>query len=484
MTDITADIVDLYAGSDALRLAELVRRREVTPLELTDVAISVIEALDPQLNAVVIRVFEEARARAAQPAAGGPFAGVPYLLKDIGSACAGMKLTAGLEYRKDFVCQSDSEMVRRIKASGLNILGRTNVPENGWCIATEPRFRGKTLNPWNVAVTPGGSSGGAAAAVAARMVPMAEGTDGGGSIRVPASCCGLVGLKPSRGRITYQPDEVDLWFGSVYFFALTRTVRDTAAFLDATAGNLPGDPYTPPSPDSTWLASLTERPKPLRIGYTLTTPWGPPFAPEIADAVSTTAALLQRLGHAVEEHDFSADLEPAWYSYNKINAVQAVLDFEQLARVVGRPVGPSDLVAFNWAMLERGRSLSATEHAASIAAVRRINQQIQAELQPFDVFLTPTLTQPPRPVGYWDMNEADVDAYNGKWTDAAFMFAFNVSGLPALSLPAAWTEQDVPIGVQLVGRYGAEATVLRVAAEVEEARPWIGRRPGICAGAA
>jgi len=482
MTNITSDLIGVYADSDALRLAELVRHREVTPAELTDIAISLIEALDPKLNAVVIRAFDRARQRAARPPDDGVFAGVPYLLKNIGSACAGMPMTAGLEYRKDFVSQSDSEMVRRLKASGLNLLGRTNVPENGWCIATEPRYHGKTLNPWNPAVTPGGSSGGAAAAVASRMVPMAEGTDGGGSIRVPASCCGLVGLKPSRGRITYGPDDVDVWFGSVYFFALTRTVRDTAALLDATAGNLPGDPYTPPVSDRPWLECLADRPQPLKIGYTLTTPWGPAFAPEIADAVKSTAALLEQLGHVVEEHAFVADLEPAWHSYNQMNAVQTVLDFEQLATIVGRPVQQSDLVAFNWSLLERGRSLSATEHVASVGAMRKINQQIQAELRPFDVFLTPTLTQLPRSVGFWDMNEPDVDVYNAKWSDAAFMFAFNVSGLPAMSLPAAWTAQDVPIGVQLVGRYGDEASILRLATQIEEARPWIGRRPGVCAG--
>ena len=482
MTNITSDLVSVYTDSDALRLAELVRNREVTPVELTDVAISLIEALDPTLNAVVIRTFDQARRQAAKPQGDGPFAGVPYLLKNIGSACAGMPMTAGLEYRKGFVSQSDSEMVRRIKVSGLNLLGRTNVPENGWCIATEPRYHGKTLNPWNPAVTPGGSSGGAAAAVASRMVPMAEGTDGGGSIRVPASCCGLVGLKPSRGRITYGPDDVDVWFGSVYFFALTRTVRDTAAFLDATAGNIPGDPYTPPVPARPWLECLAYRPQPLKIGYTLTTPWGPAFAPEIAAAVKSTAALLEGLGHMVEEHAFVADLEPAWHSYNQMNAVQTVLDFEQLTAIVGRPVQQSDLVAFNWSLLERGRSLSATEHAASVGAMRKINQQIQAELQPFDVFLTPTLTQLPRRVGYWDMNEADVDVYNAKWSDAAFMFAFNVSGLPAMSVPAAWTEQEVPIGVQLVGRYGDEASILQLAAQIEEARPWIRRRPRVCAG--
>jgi amidase len=483
MPTITPDLIRTYVESDALRLAELVRSKAVTPAELTEVAITLIERLDPELNAVVIRAFDQARARAAQPPCDGPFAGVPYLLKNIGSECEGLPMTAGLEYRKDYVCRTDSEMVRRIKASGLNILGRTNVPENGWCIATEPRYHGPTLNPWNPAVTPGGSSGGAAAAVASRMVPMAEGTDGGGSIRVPASCCALVGLKPSRGRITYGPDEVDIWFGSVYFFTLTRTVRDAAAFLDATAGNLPGDPYTLPKPAQTWLAALGDRPRSLKIGFTSTTPWGPAFAPEVAAAVKSTAALLEQLGHHVEEHPFSSDLEAPWFEYNKVNAVQTVLDFDQLAEVIGRAPSESDLNAFYWALLQRGRSLSATEHASAIQAMRKANQQIQSELQPYDLFLTPTLTQLPRPVGYWDMNEPDVDRYNAKWTDAAFMFAFNVSGLPALSLPATWTDADVPVGVQFVGRYGEEAAILQAAAQVEAARPWIQRRPAICAAA-
>jgi amidase len=482
MPTATADLVKLFVESDAFRLAELVKQKEVTPAELTETAISLIETLDPKLNAVVIRDFERARARAAQNPPNGPFAGVPYLLKNIGSGCEGLPVTNSLPFRRDYVSPSDSEMVRRIKASGLNILGRTNVPEQGWCIATEPRMYGPTLNPWNTSVTAGGSSGGAVSAVASRMIPMAEASDGGGSIRAPASCCAVVGLKPSRGRISYGPDDVDIWFGSVSTFAVTRSVRDTAALLDATAVVMPGDPYTPPKPEQSWLDCLREPSKPLRIGYALTPPWGAPFASEVTDTMKQTLSLLQDLGHAVEEHAMVTDLEAAWREYNQMNSVQTVLEFDDMAKVLGRPIPESELIAFNRAWLGRGRGLSAPDYARSVVAVRKANQRVQAELAPFDVFLTPTLTQLPRPVGYWDLNEPDFDKYIGTWTDAAFLFPFNFSGLPAISLPAAWTRDDIPIGVQLVGRYGDEATILRLSAQLEQARPWIQRRPSICAG--
>src|SRR3984885_13432652 len=483
MPTATADLVSLFVESDALRLAELVRQKEVTPAELTETAILLIEKLDPKLNAVVIRDFDRARARAAENPTNGPFGGVPYLLKNIGSGCEGLPLTNSLPFRKDYVSPSDSEMVRRIKASGLSILGRTNVPEQGWCISTEPRMYGATVNPWNTAITAGGSSGGAVVAVASRMIPMAEASDGGGSIRAPASCCGVVGLKPSRGRISYGPEDVDVWFGSVSTFAVTRSVRDTAALLDATAVVMPGDPYTPPKPEQSWLDCLREPSKPLRIGYALTPPWGAPFAPGGTDALKQTLSLLQDLGHALEEHAMVTDLETAWREYNQMNSVQTVLEFDDMAKVLGRPIPESELIAFNRAWLARGRGLSAPDYARSVAAVRKANQGVQAELAPFDVFLTPTLTQLPRPVGYWDLNEPDFDKYIATWTDAAFLFPFNLSGLPARSVPAASPKDDIPIGVRLVGRYGDEATILRLSAQLEQARPWIQRRPWICAGA-
>ncbi|MDQ0391015.1 amidase [Labrys monachus] len=429
MGDITDDLVKVYADSDALAQADLVRRGEVSALELVETAIHLVEQIDPKLNAVVLRTFDLARATAAEPGE-GPFAGVPFLLKNLGSMWKGTPLTFGLAYTKDFVCDTDSEMSRRMRAAGLAVIGRSNTPEYGWSITTEPRLYGPTINPWNPSVTAGGSSGGAAAAVAARIVPIAEASDGGGSIRVPASCCGVVGLKPSRGRVTYGPDDADIWFGSIYALCNARTVRDTAAFLDAVAGTVPGDPYNPPRPERSWSALLADRPRKLRIGFTLTAPWGEPFAPDVKAAVLDAARLFESLGHDVEEYAFKLDLEAAWWRYNDIIAVETAGEFDRLAEAVGRPVGEADLAPFNWSMLRHAATLSATHYSASIAAIRKAGQQIALELAPFDVFVTPTLTQTPRPPGYWSMEDGDRERYLARWSDAAFMFTFNISGCP------------------------------------------------------
>ena len=477
---VTSDLRQLYTESDALELATLVRTRQVSHLELVETAIEIIEELDPTINAVVIKTFDLARKAALAPP-DGPFGGVPFLLKNIGSMWRGTSLTNGLGYMRDFICDHDSEMVRRIKRAGFLLLGRTNAPEGGWSIGTEPRLYGPTLNPWNSMITPGGSSGGAGAAVAARMVPLAEASDGGGSIRVPASCCGLVGLKPSRGRITYGPETVDLWHGSIATLCVTRTVRDTAAYLDAVAGAVPGDPYIAPAPASSWLSQLSTLPKGLKIGYTLAPPWGGPLHPEVMEAVLATLHLLEGFGHHVEEHQLSVELEPAWEHYNVINAVETAAEFDRWAKIVGRPVDIEDLAPFNWSLLQYGRALSAVEYSNSIAAVRKASQRIGSDLAAYDVFLTPTLTQTPRPLGYWSMEDSDMRRYLHRWSDAGYLFAFNMSGLPAMSVPVASSSQSVPLGMQLVGRYGDEATLLRLAYQMELELCWDKRRPPLCA---
>lgn len=477
MTRVTDDLVRLYLRSDALALGECVRKGEVTPAELVETALAVIERENPKLNAVIHRLDDMARAQlAAGVPKDAPFAGVPYLLKELASMWQGAPLTNSCAWLRDLRAPADSEAVRRIKAAGFVLVGKSNAPENGWAITTEPRLYGTTRNPWRDDVTPGGSSGGAAAAVAAGLVPLAEASDGAGSIRVPASCCGVVGLKPSRGRVTLAPFG-DYWHGGAYFLCVSRTVRDTAAYLDALAGAMPGDPYTPPTPAEPWGVLAARAPSRLRIGFTVTPPDGSPIDPEAVAAVKNTAGVLERLGHDVVEHDMALDAGAAWRTYTRMTPVESAALFDMMEPVVGRPVTEADVEPVTWAIIQRGRSLSALQHAADIAALRIHSREIAADLLPYDVYLTPTLTQKPRPLGYWDMNEPDLDRYNAKWTDAVFMFPFNVSGHPAISLPLHWSADGLPMGVQLVGRYGDEATLLAISRVLEAEIPWRDRRP-------
>ncbi|WP_343718291.1 amidase [Inquilinus sp.] len=483
MAIVTEALIRDYAARDGLGLAEWVRSGDVSPAELAETAITAIERLNPQINAVTIKAYDLGRQAAAQAPAGAPFAGVPFLLKDLGSQWQGVPATASCAYLQGLPAPVDGESTRRVKQAGFSILGRTNVPENGWCISTEPRLHGPTRNPWRADVTSGGSSGGSAAAVAARMVPLAEATDGAGSIRVPASNCGLVGLKPSRGRVSFAPGAVDVWYGGVFFLCVSRTVRDTAAYLDAVAGGTPGDPYTPATPSESWSTAAKQRAKGLRLAMVARAPDGKPLHPEVTAALQNTARLLEGLGHRVEEIDLDFDAATAWAAYTRMGAVQTAAMFAALEPVIGRPVTPEEVEPITWAALERGRSISGVGHAADIEALRQFGRGLVGQLLPFDAVLTPALTQPPRPLGHWDMTMTDYDAYNALWSDAVFMFPFNLSGLPAMSLPMHWTPDGLPVGVQLVGRGGDEATLLRLATQLEAAQPWIDRRPPVCVGA-
>jgi len=481
MAIVTEALIRDYAERDGLGLAEWVRSGQVSAAEVVETAITVIDRLNPQINAVTRTAYDIGRDLAARAPAGAPFAGVPFLMKDLASQWQGVPATWSCRYLQNLPAPADSELTRRIKRAGLAPLGRSNVPEIGWCISTEPKLYGRTHNPWRGDVTPGGSSGGSAAAVAARMVPLAEATDGAGSIRVPASNCGLVGLKPSRGRVTFAPDAVDAWYGGVYSLCVSRTVRDTAAYLDAVAGGTPGDPYTPQTPAEGWAAAARQPATGLRIGLVTRAPDGGPIHPEVTQAVRATARLLESLGHAVEELALDFDVRRAWSVYTDMAAVQTAAMFAALEPQVGRPVTPAEVEPVVWATIERGRSISGIRHAADVESLRMIGRGIVGRLLPFDAVLTPTLTQPPRPFGHWDMSMTDYDAYNALWSDAVFMFPFNLSGLPAMSLPMHWTADGLPVGVQLVGRGGDEATLLRLATQLEAAQPWIDRRPPVCA---
>lgn len=469
-------IDDLYRSADAVALAGYVRVGDVTASELTEAAIRAIETLNPRLNAVIHRLDDMARAQVAAGVS-GPLAGVPYLLKELASNWTGAPATNSSRFLRDQVATADSTIVSRIKAAGLVLVGKSNAPENGWSIATEPVLYGPTLNPWDAGVTPGGSSGGTAAAVAAGMVPIGESSDGAGSIRVPASCCGVVGLKPSRGRVTLAP-LADYWMGGAYFLCNTRTVRDTAAYLDAVAGDLPGDPYPCPLPDRPFADLAREVPKGLRVGFTVSDPTGNPVHPDVAAAVHAAARALEGQGHHVREYDMATDLGLLWRSYAEMTVVEAAGFWDWMETVKGRTITPEEVEPVTWAIINRGRATKATAHAGRVEQLRQMGRAIVTELLPFDVYLTPTLTQLPRPVGFYNMWLTNLDAYNALWADAVFMAPFNVSGQPAMSLPLGMSGH-LPVGVQVVGRPGDEATVLQVASLLEQVMSWRDRRPPV-----
>jgi amidase len=482
MADGESDLGSVYWRTDGVGLAKMVRDGDVTPTELLEVAIANIEKLNPALNAVVHRLYDMGRAAAAAAPRDAPFAGVPYLLKEASTQWTGAPLTIASKWMRNVTATRDSEIAKRIKAAGFVIVGKSNAPENGWSISTEPRLYGPTRNPWCADVTPGGSSGGSAAGVAARLVPVAEASDGAGSIRVPASCCGVIGLKPSRGRMTASPNG-DSWYGCSYTFCVTRTIRDTAVYLDAVAGMLPGDAYFAPSSTAGWLHASERSPARLRIGFSLAPPDGSSVHPEVRAAVGRTLAALEKLGHDLEEHDLAPTVAEIWPTYTRMTSVLTARSFEALTPLVGAPVTEADVEPVTWSIIQRGRSISGVQHCADIDSVRLMSRAICADLADYDVFVTPTLTQPPRPLGYIDMSESDVDHYNAKWTDAAFMFPFNISGQPAISLPLHWSANGVPIGVQLVARTGDEAVLLGLGGVLEQEMPWRDRAPRLCAGA-
>ncbi len=480
MAEISESLLTAYVESDGLALAELIRRGEISAAEALEAAIVTVERLNPRLNAVVHKLYDSGRAAVGGIDRDAPFAGVPFLIKELSTSWKGAPNTKSSFYLKDVVADFDSEVATRIKRAGFVMFGKTNAPENGWAITTEPKLYGATVNPWNAAVTAGGSSGGAAAAVASRMVALAEATDAAGSIRVPASCCGVVGLKPSRGRVTQAPAS-DVWYGGACVLANTRTVRDTAAYLDALAGALPGDPYPPPRPESSWLELARVAPQRLRIGYTLTHPQGLEVDAEVRATVLETVRRLEGLGHHVEEHALAFDAERAWQTHCHIGCVQAAAAYSAFAALVGRPVTERDVEPITWALLQRGRGVSGMQHYADVQAARAMGRAFAGDLHRYDAFLTPTLTQLPRPVGFYDMSETDLDLYHAKWSDAVFAFPLNMSGLPAISLPLGMSLSGVPIGVQAIGRYGDEATLLSLASVLEQEMPWSGRRPPVSA---
>jgi amidase len=485
---------------DGLGLAALVRRHEVAPSELVDEAIARIQSLNPRINAVVTEMFDAARAAAAGPLPPGPFAGVPILVKDLLADCEGVPTAAGTRLLRGIPASRDAEIVRRYRQSGAVILGKTNTPEFGLVPYTEPETYGVTRNPWDLARTAGGSSGGSAAAVAARMTPIAAGGDGGGSIRIPASCCGVFGLKPTRGRTPAGPVHGEHWRGFVCEHVLTRSVRDSAAMLDAIAGADVGASCAAPPQAGSFLDDVSTAPGRLRIAFTSRPFLGQSVSPDCVAALDATVRLLRDLGHDVEEAAPPVNREEFSVAFLTIVAAEARADVESTAQRAGRPVSWRDFEAATFALGLMGRALRASDYASAARTLLRAAREIGRFFTGFDLLLTPTLAQPPVLSGSLQPAGADrvlidiVRRLNAAWLlEAAgavkklaaqtfefipYTAVFNVTGQPAMSVPLQWNAAGLPIGMHVVGRFGDESTLFRLAGQLERAKPWSDRIPG------
>jgi amidase len=467
---------------DATAQAELVRTKQVKPSELVDAAIERIERLNPQINAVIRPMFDEARKTAAAKLPEGPFTGVPFLLKDLGPMYAGVPMSQGTELLKNAPSPLDSELTRRYKAAGLVICGKTNTPEFGLVPTTEPRAWGATHNPWNTERTTGGSSGGSAAAVACGMVPMAHGNDGGGSIRIPASCCGLFGLKPTRARITMGPIIGDVMNGLVNDHCLSRSVRDSAALLDATAGPMPGDPYVAPTPERPYAQEAGRDPGHLRIAFTRQTPMGIPLHPDCIAAVEDAAKLCQELGHEVEEASPNVGGEQLIQTFTDLWSAGNTWTIDTVAMLTGTPPDAKNFEILTWALYELGQQVSAARYLGAITQLQIMARQVAGFHQRYDLWLTPTLCTPPVELGYIVSTEAEpMRGFERAAEFVPYTPVQNVTGQPAMSVPLFWNAEGLPIGVHFAAAYNGEATLFRLAAQLEEARPWANKRPPISA---
>lgn len=467
-----------YEQYDALGLADLVRRRKVSPSELLEAAIERVEARNPALNAVVMKLYDYGRKAIADGLPDGPFRGVPFLMKDLTSAVAGVAMTRGSAFFADTPpATADSEHAKRLKRAGLVIFGRTNTPEIGLSLTCEPRLYGPTRNPWDVTRISGGSSGGAAGAVAARMLPMAHASDGFGSIRAPAACCGLVGLKPTRNRNTFAPFAGEGLGGLATEHAVTLSVRDSAALLDATRGPGPGDPYVAPAPAAPYLTEVGASPGRLRIAWTAAAPNGAAIAAECLDLLAETVSLCADLGHRVEHRDPVVDRDSVVPAFLTLASANTVVNLGSHPSA-GRPARETEVERITWLTAQMGENLAAPDYVRATQAAHRLGRQMAAFHSEWDVLLTPGLAVPPVKLGWLDMMMDDVDEYWRRvFAFSPFTVWFNLTGQPALMLPLGQSSDGLPIAVQLVGRYGDEATLFRLGAQLEGARPWIGRRP-------
>lgn len=480
----TTDRATELGALDATAQADLVHTGEVTAIELVDAAIERIERLNPTLNAVITPMFEQARAEAARlPAGGGdmPLAGVPYLMKDLAADVEGVRFCEGSRFLRDNVSPFTSELVARLRQAGLVILGKTNTPEFGMSPSCEPALFGPTANPWDTTRSTSGSSGGSAAAVASGMVAAAHANDLGGSIRYPASNCGLFGLKPTRARNPIGPEYGDVVSGWACEHAVTRTVRDSAAILDATSGPALGDPYWAPPPVRPFREEVGADPGRLRIGFTARTPDGTPGHPDCVAALEDAVALCGELGHEVMEADLPGLTPEAGNAIGTVFNSATAWILRYWIGHVGREPADDELEPLTRAYWEMGDRVTAGQYLTAIEVLQRFARGVAAFLTGIDVWLTPTMSLPPLPLGEM-VSTPDEPLRSIERSGPSVRYAgvvANITGNPAMSVPLHWNADGLPIGVHFLGRFGDEATLFRLASQLEQARPWIDRVPPV-----
>ena len=469
-----------YAEHDGLGLAALIRRREVSPAEVLEAAIENVERHNPRLNAVVYKAYDEARRTLAGPLPEGTLRGVPFLLKDLNLNVAGMPRTDGSVALRGRVPAEDAELVKRQRAAGLVIFGKTNTPEFGITGTTEGRLFGACRNPWNPDHIAGGSSGGAASAVASGMLPLAHASDGMGSIRIPASCCGLFGLKTSRDRNPWWPEDVMRALPLSVHHCVSRSVRDSAALLDATGFAETRAPWAPPPKHGSYLDEVSARPTRLRVAFTTARPDGRPLHPEVKAAVEDSARLLESLGHTLEERALPINQLLLYLALAPVASANMAASVAEVAESLGRELREEELEPLTWSIVKNGRNVSGVQALRGMRWLQRLVREVAAFFEEVDVYLTPVTATPPPRIGHIDPLNPDPAELNQRQAESfPYTAPFNMTGQPAMSVPLAWTSGGLPLGMQFAARYGDEATLFRLAAQLEEARPWRQRRPPI-----
>lgn len=472
--------IDAYADYDGVGLAELVAKKEVTPLELVDAAIDRIEQHNPALNAVVYKGYDDAREWAKGDLPDGPFKGVPFLIKDLGVKVANWPATSGSHYLRDYVPTEDSILAKRYREAGLVFVGKTNTPEYGITGTSESARLGPCRNPWNPDHIAGGSSGGAASAVGAGIVPMAHASDGLGSIRIPAACCGLVGMKTTRARNPDSGEDGERAMGFSVDHVVTRTVRDSAAMLDATCAPEPDSPYPPLPYERPFLEEVSRTPGKLKIACSMETPSNAPIDEENAAAFEKTVALLKELGHEVVEQGLGVDYRTLYRAQGAVSASNFAAAMMERSEMLGRQPEAEELEPLTWQILKASERISGPQAFWGWRTLRKLSRQILHNLAPFDAYLCPVMGTPPPEIGFIDPVTLEPKEVNKRQAKVfPFTPPFNFTGQPSLSLPLWWSKDNLPLGMMFTGRYGDEATLYRLAGQLEQAQPWADKRPPV-----